>query len=128
MPSRARNKLSATQVAALKEPNVYSDGGGLYLRVRKSGRSWFFIGTLDGKRIELGLGSALDVSLAKARKRAEEIREMLVDGLDPRVERAKAQTKVEEKPVVTFGVFSRSGAKRQSSTTLPCHLPRSQPS
>ena len=106
MPSRARNKLSATQVAALKEPNVYSDGGGLYLRVRKSGRSWFFIGTLDGKRIELGLGSALDVSLAKARKRAEQIREMLVDGLDPRVERAKSLTKVEEKPVVTFGVFA----------------------
>ncbi|WP_298172841.1 site-specific integrase [Novosphingobium sp.] len=106
MPSRARNKLSATQVAALKEPNVYSDGGGLYLRVRESGRSWFFIGTLDGKRIELGLGSALDVSLAKARKRAEEIREMLVDGVDPRVERAKAKIKVEEKPVVTFGVFA----------------------
>jgi integrase len=106
MPSRARNKLSATQVAALKEPNVYSDGGGLYLRVRESGRSWFFIGTLDGKRIELGLGSALDVSLAKARKRAEEIREMLVDGVDPRVERAKAKIKVEEKPVITFGVFA----------------------
>lgn len=106
MPSRARNKLSATQVAALKEPNVYSDGGGLYLRVRESGRSWFFIGTLNGKRIELGLGSAVDVSLAKARKRADQIREMLVDGLDPRVERAKAKVKVEEKPVVTFGVFA----------------------
>lgn len=106
MPSRARNKLSATQIAAFKTPNVYSDGGGLYLRVRKSGRSWFFIGTLAGKRIELGLGSALDVSLAKARKRAEEIREMLVDGLDPRVERAKAKIKVEEEPVVTFGVFA----------------------
>lgn len=106
MPSRARNKLSATQIAAFKTPNVYSDGGGLYLRVRKSGRSWFFIGTLAGKRIELGLGSALDVSLAKARKRAEEIREMLVDGLDPRVERAKANIKVEEEPVVTFGVFA----------------------
>ncbi|OJW66437.1 MAG: integrase [Sphingomonadales bacterium 63-6] len=104
MASRARNKLSARQVAALTEPNVYSDGGGLYLRIRASGRSWFFIGTLDGKRIELGLGSALDVSLAKARERAAEIRAMLIDGSDPRAERAKA--KLQKKPVVTFGAFA----------------------
>ena len=57
--ARASNKLAVRQVATLTEPNVYSDGGGLYLRVRTSGRSWFFIGTLEGKRIELGLGSAL---------------------------------------------------------------------
>lgn len=106
MVSRARNKLSARQVATLTEPNVYSDGGGLYLRVRASGRSWFFIGTYNGKRIELGLGSALDVTLAKARERAAEIRTMLVDGIDPRVERAKAKLVAEEKPAVTFGAFA----------------------
>jgi len=55
-------------------------------------------------RFELGLGNALDVPLAKARERAAEIRAMLVDGLDPRVERTK--TKVVEKPVVTFGAFA----------------------
>ena len=104
MASRARNKLSARQVASLTEPNVYSDGGGLYLRIRTSGRSWFFIGTYDGQRIELGLGSALDVSLAKARERAAEIRAMLVDGVDPRAERAKA--KIQKKPPVTFGKFA----------------------
>jgi len=91
-------------VAALTESNVYSDGGGLYLRIRSSGRSWFYIGTLDGKRIELGLGSALDISLAKARERAAEVRAMLIDGIDPRVERAKAKAK--KKPVVTFGAFA----------------------
>lgn len=106
MVSRARNKLSARQVATLTEPNVYSDGGGLYLRVRASGRSWFFIGTYNGKRIELGLGSALDVTLAKARERAAEIRTMLVDGIDPRVERANAKLVAEEKPAVTFGAFA----------------------
>lgn len=104
MASRARNKLTAKQVTSLSKPNVYADGGGLYLRVRASGRSWFYIGTLDGKRIELGLGSALDISLAKARTRAEEIRTMLVDGLDPRAERAKA--KIEKKPAITFGTFA----------------------
>lgn len=104
MPSRARNKLSARQVATLTEPNVYSDGGGLYLRIRTSGRSWIFIGTLLGKRIELGLGNAIDVTLAKARERAASIRTMLLDDIDPRIERAKA--KVKAKPVVTFGAFA----------------------
>lgn len=104
MPSRARNKLSVRQVASLAKPGIYSDGGGLYLRVRASGRSWFFIGTLDGKRIELGLGPAIDVSLARARERAEAIRKMLLDGKDPREERSKA--KVKPAPVVTFGTFA----------------------
>jgi len=90
MSSRARSKLTIKQVAALTKPGVYSDGGGLYLRIRASGRSWFYIGTLNGKRIELGLGSDLDVSLAKARERAAEVRQKLLDGIDPRAERRQA--------------------------------------
>jgi hypothetical protein len=94
MPSHARNKLSDRRVQSEKKPGIYGDGGGLYLRIRPSGRSWIFIGTLkpkgqrkikgtgSGERIELGLGSALDVGLKKARERAEEIRDMLVEGID----------------------------------------------
>ena len=52
-----RNKLTVKRVASLTRPNVYSDGGGLYLRVRKSGtKSWLFIYMLNGKRREIGLG------------------------------------------------------------------------
>jgi hypothetical protein len=36
MASRARKKLNIKQVAAISKPGVYSDGGGLYLRVRLS--------------------------------------------------------------------------------------------
>ena len=70
MASRARNKLHVKQVASLTGVGIYSDGGGLYLRVRSSGRSWVFIGTLNGKRQEMGLGSDLDVTLAQAREKA----------------------------------------------------------
>jgi integrase len=98
MSSRARNKLNVKQVAALSKIGVYSDGGGLYLRVRNSGRSWFYIGMLYGKRIEMGLGSVLDISLAKARERASDIRGLLLDGKDPRVVRSNAK--------VTFGAFA----------------------
>ncbi|WP_288483299.1 site-specific integrase [uncultured Novosphingobium sp.] len=121
MPSHARNKLSDRRVQSEKKPGLYGDGGGLYLRIRPSGRSWIFIGTLKpkgefrikktgpGKRIEMGLGSALDVPLAKARQRAAEIREVLLEGIDPRVERLKSKEEAkpaDDKPVVTFGAFA----------------------
>lgn len=97
-----RNKLNVKKIAALVEPNVYSDGGGLYLRVRKSGtKSWLFIYMIRGKRRELGLGSALDVSLAYVRKQAEELRAILISGRDPAQVRKQAQ--IEERPKPTFG-------------------------
>ncbi|HCF24851.1 MULTISPECIES: site-specific integrase [unclassified Novosphingobium] len=105
MSSRARNKLTVKEVAGFAGPGLLSDGGGLYLRVRPSGRSWFYIGTMSGRRIELGLGSDLDITLAKARERAEKIRGQLLDGIDPRIERAKARAK--PVPVVTFGTFAK---------------------
>ena len=103
MSSRARNKFSVRQVAAITEPGIYSDGGGLYLRVRPAGRSWFYIGTLHGKRIELGLGSVIDIPLAKARERAAEIRTLLLDGKDPRLARARAK----QQQAATFGIFAK---------------------
>lgn len=74
-------------MAAITKPGVYSDGGGLYLRIRPSARSWFYIGTLNGKRVELGLGSVLDVSLARAREKAAETRAFTHEGKDPRFEK-----------------------------------------
>lgn len=103
MSSRARNKFSVRQVAAITAPGIYSDGGGLYLRIRSAGRSWFYIGTLHGKRIELGLGSVIDIPLAKARERAAEIRTLLLDGMDPRLARARAK----QQQAATFGIFAK---------------------
>lgn len=104
MSSRARNKLNVKQVEHLKNIGVHSDGGGLYLRIRKSGRSWIFIGTVNGKRFEMGLGSALDVSLAKAREKAREVRQHALEGRDPRTVRDKASE--ENATQVSFGTFA----------------------
>ena len=88
MASRARNKLNVKQVASLTRVGIYSDGGGLYLRVRPSGRSWVFIGTLNGKRQEMGLGSDLDVTLAQAREKAAAARALVLEGKHPKESRA----------------------------------------
>lgn len=102
-----RNKLNVRQIANLVEPGIYSDGGGLYVRVRSSGtRSWLFIYTLNGKREEMGLGSLLDISLAKAREKASAARELALDGNDPKEARRKAKTKVPVEAPITFGDFA----------------------
>jgi integrase len=77
-------KLSAVEVAKAKGPAVLHDGGGLYLRVSRTGaRSWVFRFQLDGKRRDMGLGSYPDISLAEARGRATEHRKQRHDGIDP---------------------------------------------
>ena len=88
----ARNihKLTSKAVDAAKDARRYSDGGGLYLKVFKGGsKSWVFMWVLSGKRREMGLGPARDISLKAAREKAAKMREQLQAGLDPIAERAQ---------------------------------------
>lgn len=83
--SRTLHRLKAKQVETLG-PGRHSDGGGLYLDRDPSGRSrWIFMWKRDGKRREMGLGSAArgGVSLAEARKAADEARKVVAGGGDP---------------------------------------------
>jgi integrase len=88
----ARHKLSESNLKKLDTPGVYSDGDGLFIRVRKGGsKQWFFIYRRGTQRTELGLGGygqgTAPVSLALARQKAEAVREKLARGEDPRRER-----------------------------------------
>ncbi len=88
--------LTASRVKALSDPGVYSDGGGLYLRVKPTGtKQWTYRYQLNGKRRELGLGSADSVSLAQAREAAHRHRSNLAQKIDPKTAR-----KVERAPSV----------------------------
>jgi hypothetical protein len=76
-------RLTPLAVRRLSEPGLYSDGSGLYLQVSGArGRSWVLVYHLDGRRREMGLGSAADWSLAEARARARHYRRLLADGID----------------------------------------------
>jgi len=83
-------KLSAASVKAAKEPGRYGDGDGLYLVISpRGGKSWVCRVQKDGKRRDVGLGSAKKVSLALARERATKVRTQVEVGLDPVAERRK---------------------------------------
>ncbi|XUY27593.1 tyrosine-type recombinase/integrase [Agrobacterium sp. rho-8.1] len=107
--------LTARTVAGNLLPGRYADGSNLYLIVSKTGaKSWQFFYKKDGKRTEMGLGSAAQVSLKSARQLASDARELLGRGLDPieqrrsaaaAVEAEKAEAKAESEKD-TFGVFA----------------------
>lgn len=84
-------KLTATSVKAIIEPGRYGDGGGLALLIGKSGgKSWMVRVQKDGRRRDIGLGSAAKVSLKLARERAALVRSQVEIGIDPVAERRKA--------------------------------------
>lgn len=83
-------KLNATKVKSLKEPGKYPDGDGLYFWIRKNlRRSWLLRVQFEGRRQDLSLGSADDMSLADARRAAFKMREAIKQGGDPRAERQR---------------------------------------
>lgn len=80
---RPINRLSARAVATAGA-GYHADGGGLYLLVTPAGSaSWVFRFTRQGRKREMGLGSAQTFTLAEARERAREARKVLAEGLDP---------------------------------------------
>ncbi|MQA23636.1 tyrosine-type recombinase/integrase [Rugamonas rivuli] len=61
----------------------YQDGDGMYLLVKLAGKYWRYDYRFNGKRKTAALGIYPEVSLAKARQRRQEARELLADGIDP---------------------------------------------
>jgi integrase len=72
-------RLTATAVkAALNKPGTYQDGDGLFLKVdRRGGASWNLRLQRDGKRRDIGVGSAKLVTLADARDKASDLRKAI---------------------------------------------------
>ena len=65
-------------------PDKYHDEHGLMLRVRASGsKNWFWRGTVQGRRRELGLGAFPYISLAEAREKALDYRRIARAGRLP---------------------------------------------
>jgi integrase len=92
MPKRA-HELSALAVSKIRTDGRHSVGGaaGLYLRVEGGSRAWVLRIKVAGRRREMGLGAATDLTLADARIKALKIRRAVSDGEDPLEERRRRQ-------------------------------------
>lgn len=99
--------LSDTKLRTLKATGatykVY-DMGGLYLEVSPSGaRLWRFRYRAGSKDKRLALGSYPETSLASARKKRDEARRLLSEGLDPVTERKREKLTAAFKAANSFG-------------------------
>lgn len=108
--ARVRNRLTDRGVRAAqarKVPGMTSDGGGLYLRVRDSGRAeWLFRYKVNGRERWMPLSDASDMSLELARKKARALRVALDEGRDPLADRREAAAKAQRQG--TFGALAES--------------------
>lgn len=84
---RAAHRLSAVKVSKVKKPGLYEDGAGLRLIVTDKGtKRWALRLTINGRRVERGLGIYPDVGLDDAREQAAQMRRAAKQGRDARAE------------------------------------------
>jgi integrase len=103
--TRTIGKLSALTVSRIKQKGLYSDGGGLCLRVKEGGgKFWVFRFMLHGNAREMGLGALHSLTLAEARDKATVCRKQLSNKIDPIAARddAETQEKVDNAKSKTF--------------------------
>ncbi|MBN4075624.1 integrase arm-type DNA-binding domain-containing protein [Gammaproteobacteria bacterium AH-315-E17] len=96
---KTTKQLSDTEVKLArpkaKEYNL-ADGKGLYLRVKPIGsKLWIFNYSrpISKKRANLGLGSYPELSLSEARLKAQELRNVLANDIDPQEYRQEKKAK-----------------------------------
>ena len=94
--------LEVTRMVRERKPGLVNDGAGLSL---KDGSSWIFRYERNGRKHDLGLGPALDVGLADARRKAQDARRLLLDGRDP-IEAKRASVAAVAKAIT----FQEAGA------------------
>jgi hypothetical protein len=105
----ATNMLRDRLIQKEKRNGNYPDGRGMYLEVRRGGKSknWSFRYAFDGDRDSTTLGSYPDVSLHKAREDREKYRGLVAAGIDPKVAREaekarQARARAKGKPFRDF--------------------------
>lgn len=121
MPKKAK-ELTATEVKRLthsiskvtgKPYNALHPVGGvagLLMQVTPNGaKSWIYRTTVGGKRRNIGLGGFPDVTLAGAREKAREYRELIEKGIDPVEKRQAARQSLiaEQGKALTFDDAAR---------------------
>lgn len=98
--------LTTVQIRALKpaaRPFKVPDSDGLFLLVQPTGALlWRFRYKVLGVERKMSLGAFPDVSLKEARKKRDELRGEIIDGIDPVEEKRQRRLKDELAAATTF--------------------------
>lgn len=120
-------RLSDRQLKAIKPKDkdyVLTDGDGLQLRVRVNrSMQWNFNyrHPVTKNRINMALGSYPEVSLAQARKKTVEARELLVQGIDPKAQRNELQDAKRAETEHTFENVATAWFELKKDSVTPAY-------
>ena len=116
--------LTDTAIRAAKpgqRPYKLGDSLGLFLLVQPSGgKLWRLKYRVDGREKKVGFGTYSEVSLAEARRRRDEARELVAAGKDPSREKQRAKIRSRELSQNTFaGIAAEYCEKRKRDGSKP---------
>ncbi|CRM07179.1 Prophage CP4-57 integrase [Pseudomonas sp. 58 R 3] len=120
-------RLSDRQLKAVKPKDkdyVLTDGDGLQLRVRVNrSMQWSFNyrHPVTKNRINMALGSYPEVSLAQARKKTVEARELLAQGVDPNAQRNELQEAKRAETEHTFENVATAWFELKKDSATPAY-------
>src|SRR5262249_5293797 len=102
MDTMTIERLTGKQIKNAKIGH-HADGGGLYLQKREGGLgSWIFRYARNGKETWLGLGSLDTINVVEAREQARQMRQMLLAGKDPAIERRERRAEQAKQQAATI--------------------------
>lgn len=124
MPKRVL-PLSDIQVKNAKSAKAdykLSDGNGLYLLVTTTGgKLWRFKYRFNGKEKLMALGTYPEVTLAEARNRRDQARQLIANGVDPGELKKRLRSEKAEQTANTFEAVAREWHAKNYSSWVPAH-------
>ena len=121
-----KRKLTDTAVKNAKPPTSISDGGGLYLLVKETGKFWRYNYRMDGKQKTLSIGSYPEITLKDARTQHEEARALLARGVDPSQHKQATKGARRAESTNTLQAVAMEWLVKFTATQVPEHTARQQ--
>jgi integrase len=125
-PEEANMPLTNTEISNAKPPTRKPirlfDGGGLYLEISPAGgKLWRWKYRFAGKEKRLSFGKYPTISLAAARKKREEVREIFAGGVDPGEEQRRKKAEQQERAGNSFEAMAREWFAKMSPNWAKTH-------
>ncbi|HOY22921.1 MAG TPA: integrase domain-containing protein [Cellvibrio sp.] len=125
--AKATTPLNDKQIKAAQPSDkdyVLSDGNGLQMRIRSNGsKQWNFnyIHPITGKRLNMGLGTYPEISLATARKMTVESRALVAQGTDPKAQRDSERLFKKSQTEETLMKIAEEWFERKKDSITPAY-------
>lgn len=114
--------LEVRRAAAMEKTYRISDGRGMYLEISPAGgKYWRLKYRFNDREKRLALGVYPDVTLAHARRKRDEARAMLADGIDPGQAKKDKKRLARLNAANTFEAVALEWFERQASTWASSH-------